>query len=103
MVLQFIEVNDIIRLEAEGRYTNMIFTNHKKELVTKLLGEFDELLNEYQFFRPHKSHLINLDYVSQYLKTDGGVIEMKDGSRIPLSKSKKEQFLEQISHRVKLF
>lgn len=90
--IQLVKVSDIIRCEAEINYTNF----HLKDrvlVVAKSLKEFSEMLEEFGFFRTHKSHLINLDYLLSYEKKEG-LIEMTNGSKVPLSIRKKESFLE---------
>jgi two-component system LytT family response regulator len=52
------------------------------------------MLNGLSFYRSHRSHLINLNYVDRYEKKDGGYIIMKDSTSIPLSAAKKEEFFE---------
>ena len=91
--LSFYDINDIVRLEASSNYTNIFLTDKTKILASKTLKEFEELLPEDVFFRPHYSHLINLNYIKRYLKTDGGVIEMQNGDQVDISRRNKEAFL----------
>jgi len=90
----YVNYSDIVRIEADGSYTSIILLNNKKILVSKTLKEFQELLLDRNIFRPHNSHLINLDHVATYHLKDGGYIEMRDGSIVPLSRRKKEEFIE---------
>ncbi len=90
--IQLVKISDIIRCEAEINYTNFYLLN-RKIVVSKSLKEYAEMLEEVGFFRAHKSHLINLDYFQSYEKKDG-MIQMSDGSKVPLSTRKKESFLE---------
>ena len=57
--------------------------------MTKTLKEFDKLLSESHFLRVHQSHLVNLKQLEAFIKTEGGYILMKDGSRIPVSTRKR--------------
>ena len=91
--LNFVEVNEIIRCEASEYYTYTFMNNETKILVSKTLKDFDELLTDYNFFRVHQSHLINLNYIRKYIRDSGGVIVMDDGIEIPVSRRKKEGFL----------
>ncbi len=92
-----VNVKDIIRCESEGNYTQFILNDGRKLLVTKILKEYDEMLQQYNFFRVHQSHLINIDYFETYKKADGGEIIMQDKSVIPLASRKKEAFLKLLS------
>jgi len=86
-------VEDIIRCESEGNYTNFYFKDKKKLMVSRTLKEFDEMLSSQGFFRIHQSHLINVNYLVKYNKSDGGYAVMSDGSQAPISRNKKEEFV----------
>lgn len=89
--LEVIPLEDIVRCEASSNYTSFILKNGKKIIVSKTLKEFDELLSPHNFFRIHKSHLINLSQVKAYNKT--GTVLMADSSEIELARRKKDIFL----------
>ena len=57
------------------------------------LKEFEDLLTEYNFFRTHHSHLVNLDCIKKYQSGRGGYVVMSDGSTITVSQRKKDDFL----------
>ena len=59
---------------------------------------FDSLLSEFGFLRTHQSHLVNLKFVKEYIKVDGGYIVMKDGEPVPVSGRKKSQVVEVLSN-----
>jgi two-component system LytT family response regulator len=87
-----VDLENIIRCEADRNYTSFFLTGGKKILVSKTLKEYETLLTGYNFLRVQQSHLINLDYVDRYDKGDGGSVVMKDGSEVPLSPAKREIF-----------
>ncbi len=91
--LIFINASDIILLEADSSYTNVYLADGDKLLISKTMLHFEEILDEKKFFRPHKSYLINLKCIKQYIRGDGGEIIMKNGMSIPLSRTKKDEFL----------
>jgi len=91
--IHVIDTKDITRCESDAGYTSFIIINNKKIIVSKNLKHFEELLSDCHFFRTHQSHLVNLNYIDHYVKTDGGYLVMKDGKAIPVSQRKKEQFL----------
>lgn len=90
---EYINISDIIKFEAEGRYTKLSLVDNREILASKSLGEFHDILEDTSFYRPHKSYLINLNYVKMYIKQDGGHILMEDNSTVLLSRNKKEEFL----------
>ncbi len=94
--LILLDLQDIIRLEAEGSYTRF-FSGKGQYLVSKSLKEYDDLLAENDFIRVHHGHLINLYFVNRYVKSDGGYLIMKDGSNVPVSARKKAEVLDRLS------
>ncbi len=93
--LLFLEPNEILTLKAEGSYTNVCLSSGKKVLVSKNIKFFEDiLLKQPLFFRPHRSHIINLNFVKQYLRQDGGIIVMENGEEITLSRDRKDEFLQ---------
>jgi two-component system LytT family response regulator len=87
----FVEPENIIRCEADGNYTRFWFIDGKSELITKLIKDVEAMLPANDFFRPHKSHLINISHVKSYLKTDDNIC-MADNSLVPLSRNEKAEF-----------
>ena len=90
---EVVNVNEIIRAEADDNYTNFYLTNGKTFLVSKTLKHFDELLCDFDFVRIHKSHLVNLQYITKYVKGKGGQVRMTDSSYVDVSSSRKKEFL----------
>lgn len=89
----FITTDEIVRCQADINYTHLFLKNNQKITVAKPLKDFEEMLGEYRFYRIHNSHLINLDYISSYVKGKGGYVIMKDQTEIEVSTRKKEGFL----------
>ncbi len=89
-------IKEIIRCESDGAYTRFFLTDGRKILVSKILKEYDELLQNYNFFRVHQSHLINIEYMETFNKLNGGFVIMKDKSSVPVSSRKKESLLKLI-------
>lgn len=94
--LVFIQVSDIIRCESEINYTKLFLKDKQKLLVAKTLKEFEEMLIDYNFYRVHNSHLINLAYIKSYNKGKGGSVVMEDGSEIEVSTRRKDEFLKRL-------
>lgn len=94
--IEYIDVEVIIRIEADGRYSTLYTNENRSITVTKLLSELIEIVDSNVFYRPHKSHYVNLNYVKMLARTGGGYIEMKDGSQIPISRNNKDEFTKQM-------
>ncbi len=89
-----VNIQDIVHCESDKNYTTFHFINAPKLIVSTNLKEYDTLLSPYQFFRTHKSHLINMAYFDHFIKSEGGnKIVMKNKTSIPLSVRKKDDFL----------
>jgi len=97
--IKFVNFDDIIMLAADGMYTNVSLKNGKTVLVSKPLKFFVEVLKDVnEFYRPHRSYLINLKYIQEYIKKDGGYIIMENDKSVSISKDKKEEFLNVIQN-----
>ena len=90
-----LELNEIVHCESDLSYT-IFHTDTERIIVSRTMGYYDELLSAYGFFRVHKSHLVNVRHVRKIHKTDGGEAELSNGSKIPISQRKKEEFLKSI-------
>ncbi len=93
----FVQVNDIIRCQSEINYTTIFLTDKQKLTVAKTLKEFEELLGDYNFFRVHNSHLINLVFIKSYNKGKGGSVTMTDHSEVEVSTRRKDEFLKKLA------
>lgn len=94
--ITMLNVADIIRCESNRNYTYLFMANKKKLIVSKTLMEFEDLLSKYNFIRIHKSHLINVNYIEKYIKSEGGYMMLKDGSKLPVSIRKKEYLFNEL-------
>ncbi len=92
--LQFVKIEDIMYLEAESCYTYITMNDKTKHVASKTMSIFEELLQDNPlFFRTHKSHIINLKFIKQYIRGEGGELIMQDGTSISLSRNRKQDFL----------
>jgi len=93
---EFVKINNIIRCEGLQKCTKVIIKDKASIVSSYNLGEFRKILEQYGFYSPHKSYLINLKLILKFYK-EGSII-MTDGSVVPVAKRKKKEFLEQIKH-----
>jgi two-component system LytT family response regulator len=94
--IYYVDVNDIMYIEADGRYSTIYINNSQKVVISKGIGEFDELLAEWNFYRTHLSFLVNINYVLKILPADDGQILMKNNSKVTLSGKKRDHFIEKM-------
>jgi two-component system, LytTR family, response regulator len=93
---EFVDFNEIIFLQSDSNYTRIKLKDGKTMIATRLLGEFEEMLEPHNFQRIHKSFIINLSHMRKYTKGEGGTVMMSDGSEIDVSRRMKEAFLQRI-------
>ena len=91
----FLQQKDIIRCEADSNYCTLYFESSKPLLISKPLKVIEDLLDN-RFYRVHQSHLINTHKLRKLDKADGGHVELTDGTKIPISRLKKSDFLKYI-------
>ncbi len=92
-----VRIKDIIYCKAEDNYTHFYLQNGKHYLVSRLLKEYEDLLQSNNFFRIHKSYLINMDCIEKVAKLDSSVI-MCNNDELPISFRKKEEFFHRLKH-----
>jgi two-component system LytT family response regulator len=92
--IYFINVNDIIRCESSGQYTEFYIEDSKRIVISKSLKEYESLLEPYGFIRPHHSHLININKILRFDKVNGGNLIMETLEEIPVSHRKKAHILQ---------
>lgn len=86
-------IEEIIRIEGDGNYSNFVTMNEKKVTSSKTLGEYESLLTEFGFFRIHQSTLINLRHVRGYSRGENCEVEMTDGASLSVSRHRKAAFV----------
>ncbi|NLU38637.1 MAG: response regulator transcription factor [Bacteroidales bacterium] len=97
--ISIVEITDIVYCRSDNTYTTFYLNNKDKILISRPMKEYEEILADYGFFRPHQSFLVNLQYISRLDKSDGGFLVLKDKTEIPVSirrKSKLVQVLENL-------
>ncbi len=95
--IHLINVDDIVRCESDNYYTVIFFKDGTNLMVSKTLKDMEQKLEEYDFVRTHKSHLVNMRCIKNFIK-DEMMVVMTDDSKVPVSKRKKEKILEVINN-----
>lgn len=96
--IKYIEIDEIIRLQAESNYTHIFLKGNKVFISAKTLKEYDELLQGHRFLRVHKSHLVNAGHIESYDRQ--GILGMSDNSKVEVSRRKKEYLQQALAGRV---
>lgn len=87
---QVIDIQDIIYCEACSNYTNFHFTNRPVICASKPIHEYEDLLQDCNFIRTHKSFMVNLEHVKEYIRGEGGMIILSNGHEVEVSRRKKD-------------
>lgn len=93
--IEFVFPEEIIACSSDSNYTMVYLENGRKKLISRTLKDIEELLSEYQFFRAHHSHLVNLRHVKEFVRHDGGYLIMSNQMTLPVSRSRREDLLKQ--------
>jgi two-component system LytT family response regulator len=92
---ELIDTAEIIWCESDGSYTKF-HTKSRSIMASKTMGEFETMLTEQGFFRIHRTHMINFNHITRYIKGRGGCILMNDGTELAVSRYRKDELLERM-------
>jgi len=95
---KIVDPSDIMYLEGEGNYTNIYFSDGTQYVDTRSLGIYEDILDPKKFFRVHKSHIVNVLCVKEFLNDEGSFVIMKNGARLAISRLRLAGFLELFRH-----
>jgi two-component system LytT family response regulator len=87
-------LDNIVRLESLGSYTRFHISGQPQVVISRILKEYEELLEGHGFIRVHQSSIVNMKHVKKYVRGEGGILWMSDGSEIEVSRRKKEDVVE---------
>ncbi|MDP2541365.1 DNA-binding response regulator [Tenacibaculum discolor] len=91
--IMVVNLDDIIRCQSDNNYTEFFMNDGQKILVGKTLKHFADMLKEYDFLRVHQSHLINIQFIKEFIKSDGGYLVLKNKTTVPVSVRKKNEVI----------
>ncbi len=94
--IYFVHIRDVLRLEAEDNYTHIFLKDGERITASRTIKWYEELLEPMNFYRVHKRHVINLNYMRKFVKGDGGYLIMDDGMNIEVSRRRRPAFMEQM-------
>lgn len=88
-----VDISDIMFCKSDNSYTTFYMEDGEEVIVSKGIREYDGLLKEFGFFRPHQSYLVNLNHAKKVDKSDGGFVVMKNKKEIPVSVRQKKSLI----------
>jgi two-component system LytT family response regulator len=98
---QVVDLKEVLYCDASGSYTNFYFTDKHTLCTAKSILEYEELLEDAGFVRVHKSYLVNLLHVKEYIRGEGGSIKISGGQELEVSRRKKDLFLNKMKQYYK--
>jgi len=98
--IKILPISDIVRIEANGSYSQIYLTDGEHFMSTKWLGYYENLLDKYGFIRVHKSHLVNLDMITQISFNEG--VTLTNDAVFPLSQKNRKELIKRIESRLAL-
>ena len=90
---EFVPASTIFYCTAEGAYTKIVFKEKHPVIISKTLGDFEEVLPSEIFVRIHNSTVVNINEITHFVKSDGGYVVMSNGEKLIVSKSRKENLI----------
>jgi two-component system LytT family response regulator len=93
---EFIAAENILYCHAEGAYTTIHLKEAKKFLVSKTLGDIEEMLPADIFQRIHHAIVVNLEHITNFIRSDGGYVQIDNGEKLIVSKAKKDMLLQRL-------
>lgn len=93
----FVRPEEILYCKSDGNYTEVYLRNGNREIVSRKIKEIDELIHDPNFYRVHHSYLVNLRYLTEYMKGDGQYLVLEGGTSIPVSRAKKAGLLDYLT------
>ncbi|MCB2194500.1 MAG: LytTR family DNA-binding domain-containing protein [Bacteroidetes bacterium] len=91
--LEFIELDDVVYLEADGAYTTAYLKNTEKVIISKSIKFIEPLLNKNYFFRVHRSYTVNTNYLRR-LDRENKTLILKDQTEIPFSRRRYDDLMD---------
>jgi two-component system LytT family response regulator len=94
--IYFVNIKDVVRFEAEDNYTHIFLDGGERITASKTIKAYEDMLAPFNFYRVHKRHVINLNYMRKFVKGDGGYLIMDDDIKIEVSRRRRPAFMEQM-------
>lgn len=96
--IHFVQLTDIVWLESLGSYTKFHVSGQSPIVVSRLIKEYEELLEDHNFLRVHQSSVLNMKHVKKYVRGDGGQVWMSDGSEIEVARRRKDELIKALDN-----
>ena len=96
--VKIIEDDTIVYIEANGNCSMLYFNDGSRYLDTRTLKIYEGILNGEKFYRIHKSYIINMNQIKEYISEDGHMLKLKSGVTLPVARNRVSAFLKTIKN-----
>ena len=94
--IEYVLPEDIILCTSESNYTMIYLAGGRKKLISRTLKDVEEWLRGHGFYRAHNSHLVNLQHIKEFVRSEGGYLLLSDGRTLPVARNRKDDLLKQL-------
>ncbi|MEM6965268.1 MAG: LytTR family DNA-binding domain-containing protein [Bacteroidota bacterium] len=101
--MHFVRIHDIVRLQSDDNYTIFYIKGGEKIIASKTIRTYEEMFESLNFYRVHRSHIINLNYIRKFIRGEHSHLIMDDGMKIEVSRRRKSSFSEKLKELQKEF
>lgn len=94
--MRVVPASNIVRIEACSNYSKLFFNNDKPLTVAKVLHWFEDKLEHQLFYRIHKTHIVNRQFISN-ISSDNNILTLANGDQLKISRRRKERVLKMLA------
>lgn len=96
---KIVPVDEILYLKADGSYTELHSKTGSTLVISKKLFEMEHKVSEDQFARVHRSYLVNLQHIREYIGGTKPTLKLSSNTEIPVARSRKEEVISLLKAR----
>lgn len=91
--VEFVRVNEIMHCEAQHKGSQIFLRSGRSYVTRCTLKHLQSMLASFDFIRVHNAHLINIHHIQRYIRSEGGYVELIDGTKLSVARSRKKELL----------
>jgi len=96
---RIIPINEILYIKANSPYAQMYLEDGSNIFCSEPIKYFDNKLSNYNFFRIHRSYLVNIESIKSVCNEVYGLIQIKGGSKIKIARGKKNMVISMLDDK----
>ncbi len=94
--IEYVLPENIILCSSDSNYTLIYLADGRKKIISRTLKDVEEWLVPYGFYRAHLSHLVNLQHIKEYVRSEGGYLLLSNGQTLPVARNRKDELLSRL-------